>query len=121
MPEKVLPEAVEAFIDAMNRFDLEGLLATFAPDAIVNDHRREFRGQEAIRAWLAKEIVGDRVTMKPTDVTRRGESATVSAEMDGTYDKTGLPAPLVLSFYFSLDGNRIVQLAIIHNKAQAAP
>ena len=64
MPEKVLPEAVEAFIDAMNRFDLEGLLSTFAPDAIVNDHRREFRGQEAIRAWLAKEIVGDREDLR---------------------------------------------------------
>jgi ketosteroid isomerase-like protein len=118
MPEKLLPRAVHTFIDAMNRFDLEALLATFAPDAIVNDHRCEFRGEEAIRGWLGKEIVGDRVTMKPTEASRRGESATVSAVMDGAYDKTGLPSPLILSFYFSVEGDRIVQLVIVHNKPQ---
>lgn len=121
MFEKTLPQAVVAFIDAMNRFDLEALLATFAPDAIVNDHQCEFRGEEAIRAWLAEEIVGDRVTMKPTEAMGRGESARVSAVMDGAYDKTGLPAPLVLTFYFSVDGNRIVQLVIVHNKPHASP
>jgi hypothetical protein len=118
MSEKMLPEAVQSFIDAMNRFDLEGLSATFAPDAIVNDHRCEFRGTEAIRAWLGEELVDDRVTMRLTEATRRGESATVSAVMDGTYDKTDLPSPLILSFYFSVEKDRIVQLVIIHNKAQ---
>jgi ketosteroid isomerase-like protein len=118
MSEKMLPQAVEGFIDAMNRFDLDGLLATFASDAIVNDHRCEFRGRDAIREWLAKEIVGDRVTMKPIEAMRRGEGATVSAVMDGTYDKTRLPSPLVLSFYFSVHGDQIVQLVIVHNKSQ---
>jgi len=120
MSEKMLPEAVEAFIDATNRFDLEGLSATFASDAIVNDHRCEFRGQEAIRGWLAKEIVGDRVTMRLTEATRRGESATVTAVIDGAYDKTGLPTPFLLSFYFSVERERIVQLVIVHNKAETA-
>lgn len=118
MSDKTLPEAVEAFIDAMNRFDLEGLLATFAPDAIVNDQRCEFRGKEAIRGWIAEHLVGHRVTMKPTEAIRRGQSATVSAVMDGTYDKTSLPASLILSFYFCVDAQRIVQLVIVHNKAE---
>jgi hypothetical protein len=110
MSETKLPDAVDAFIEATNRFDLDGMLGTFAPDAIVNDH-----------GWLAEELVGARVTMKPTEASRRGESATVSAEMDGTYDKTGLPTPLVLSFYFSVDRDRIVQLVIVHNKPKTAP
>jgi ketosteroid isomerase-like protein len=59
--------------------------------------------------------------MKVTEATRRGENATVSAVMNGTYDKTGLPAPLILSFYFSVDTNRIVQLVIVHNKPPTAP
>ena len=119
MSEKKLPESVEAFVDAMNRLDIEGLLATFVPDAVVNDQQREYRGKEAIRGWIAKHIVGDRVTMKPTETVRRGESVTVTAVMDGTYDKTGLPAPLLLSFYFSLGGEGIVQLVIVHNNRQA--
>ncbi len=116
-----LPSPVQRFIDAMNRFDFEGLSSAFAPDAIVNDHRCEFRGQEAIRGWLAKEIVGDGVTMMPTEATRRGESATVTAVMDGAYDKTGLPTPLHLTFYFSVESDRIVQLVIVYNKPQTPP
>jgi hypothetical protein len=38
--------------------------------------------------------------------------------MDGTYDKTGLPDPLILSFYFSLRGDQITQLIIIDNKTK---
>jgi hypothetical protein len=115
MSNQTLPQAITTFIDAMNRFDLEGLMGAFAPGAIVNDHRCEFRGEQAIRAWVTKEIIGDRVTMKPIEVTRRGESATVTAGMDGTYDKTHLPSPLVLTFYFSVEGPHIVQLVIVHN------
>jgi len=36
--------------------------------------------------------------------------------MDGTYDKTGLPDPLILSFYFSLRGDQITQLIILRNQ-----
>lgn len=111
-----LPAPVGAFIDALNRFDLEELVATFAEDAIVNDHQCELRGRDAIREWAAREIVGDRVTMVVIDATRRGDSTTVSAEMDGTFSRTGLPSPFVLSFYFALDHDRIAQLVIVHNK-----
>jgi hypothetical protein len=36
----------------------------FAGDALVND-RREFWGQDTIRAWLDREIIGDKVTTNP--------------------------------------------------------
>jgi hypothetical protein len=36
--------------------------------------------------------------------------------VDGDYDKTGLPDPLVLTFYFSLDGGKISRLIISGNK-----
>jgi ketosteroid isomerase-like protein len=112
----LLPAPVGSFIDALNRFDLEGLVATFAEDAIVNDHRCELRGRDAIREWAAREIVGDRVTMMVIDATRRGDSATVSAEVEGTFSKTGLPSPFVLTFYFAVDRERIAQLVIVQNK-----
>ncbi len=46
-----LPEPVETYITASNMFDIDGLMATFAADALVNDHRDEFDGSEAIRNW----------------------------------------------------------------------
>jgi hypothetical protein len=36
--------------------------------------------------------------------------------MDGDYDKTGLPSPLVLTHYFTLRDDRIVRLIIIRNE-----
>jgi hypothetical protein len=40
----------------------------------------------------------------------------VHAVTDGEYDKTGLPDPLVLTYYFTVRGDRIVQLIIIRNE-----
>jgi hypothetical protein len=36
--------------------------------------------------------------------------------MDGNYDKSGLPDPLVLTYYFALADDHIGQLIIIHNE-----
>jgi hypothetical protein len=48
-------------------------------------------------------------------VDRHGD-VILTAKLDGTYDKTGLPDPLILTFYFTLRGDRIVTLIILHNK-----
>jgi hypothetical protein len=111
-----VPAPVSAFIEASNRFDLEALMATFETNAMVNDHRCEFAGNAAIRAWAAKEIVGDRVTMSVIDTRCYGDSVAVNANIAGDFDKTGLPDPLMLTYYFSVSGPRIEQLIIVMNK-----
>lgn len=63
MSHSALPAPVAACIEATNAFDLDRMMATFDDGALVNDHRCEFRGLAAIRAWAGREIVGDRVTM----------------------------------------------------------
>jgi hypothetical protein len=60
-----LPAPVQGYIAAGNAFDAVALIAWFADDALVNDTRREFWGKDAIRAWLDREIIGNRVTMDP--------------------------------------------------------
>lgn len=114
-----LPPPVSAYIAATNQFDIEALMATFAADALVNDHRDEFANLGAIRDWAQREIIGDHVTMQVASATCRGNSVTVNANIDGDFDKTGLPDPLVLTFYFSLSADRIDQLIIVHNKPAA--
>jgi hypothetical protein len=114
-----LPAPVLAYVAATNAFDIDAFMATFAEDALVNDHRNEFAGCEAIRAWAQREIIGDGVTMHVTGATFRGNAVAVTARIDGNFDKTGLPNPLVLTFYFSISGGRIVQLIIVHNKPAA--
>ena len=75
MTTESLPSPVARYIAATNAFDLDGMMATFTDDALVNDHRCDFPGSAAIRAWAAREIVGDRVTM---DVVSGRAAATAS-------------------------------------------
>jgi hypothetical protein len=116
MTTKPLPSPVSAYVEATNRFDLDGLVALFDDDALVNDHRDEFIGKEQIRAWAAREITGDHVTLKVVDQRVVGNHVALKAEVDGDFDKKGLPRPLVLAFYFCSSGSKISALVIVNNK-----
>ena len=111
-----LPPVVAEHIDAVNAFDTERIMDTFAPDAYVNDNRREIWGTDAIRAFMAKEFVGDRVTMDVVEVIDHYGDIIVRARYDGTYDKTNLPDELVMTSYFSIRDGGIVSLAVIFNQ-----
>src|ERR1700734_125342 len=116
MTSKPLPSPVSAYVEATNSFNLEGFVAVFEDDALVNDHRDEFIGKEQIRAWAAREIIGDQVTMKGVPHRGVGTHVALKAEVDGEFDKNGLPSPLVLAFYFSVSGGKISALVIVNNK-----
>ena len=111
-----MPAPVQGYITASNAFEGDALIEWFADDAFVNDARREFWGQDAIRAWLDREIIGDKVTMNPTATADHYGEVIVHAVTDGAYDKTGLPDPLVLTYYFTVRGDRIVRLIVIRNE-----
>ena len=100
---------------AVNAFDLDAIVATFAEDALVNDARREFWGIEAIRAWVAKEMVGDKVTLDLTEVLNHHAQTLVRARYDGEYDKTNLPDELILTSYITVQEGRITTLIIVRN------
>lgn len=111
-----LPALVAAYVEATNGFDLERLLACFADDALVNDQLRDYWGKPAIREWAERDIIGESLTMDVTEVIEHYGNVIVTANVDGKYDKRGMPDPLVLAFYFTPHGNRIVQLIILRNR-----
>ena len=111
-----LPPVVADYLAAVNAFNLDGMVATFAPDAYVNDARREISGIDAIRRWAEKEMVGDHVTMEPLEVVDHYGDTIVRSRYDGTYDMTNLPSELVMSDYFSVREGKIVSLAVIRNQ-----
>jgi limonene-1,2-epoxide hydrolase len=107
---------VADYLAAVNAFDVDAIVATFAPDAYVNDARREINGVEAIRRWVEKEMVGDHVTMEPLEVVEHHGDIIVRSRYDGTYDKTNLPDELVMSDYFRVEDGKIVSLTVIRNQ-----
>jgi hypothetical protein len=112
----VLAPLVAAYVEATNAFDLEGLLALFADDALVNDQLRDYWGKSAIRQWAAQDIVAQRLTMDVTAVIEHYGHFIVTANVRGKFDMAGLPDPLVYAFYFTPHGDQIVQLIILRNR-----
>jgi hypothetical protein len=102
-------------IAAVNAFDTDAIVATFADGAYVNDAHREITGIDAIRRWVEKEMVGDKVTLDVQEVAGHYGDTIVRAAYDGEYDKAGLPDPLIMSNYFSVRDGKIVSLAVIRN------
>ncbi|HEV2934483.1 MAG TPA: nuclear transport factor 2 family protein [Streptosporangiaceae bacterium] len=111
----VLAPVLAGHIAAVNAFDEDAIMATFADDALVNDARREFWGREAIRRWAARELVGDRVTIEVTKVLDHHGDTIVRGRYDGNYDKTNLPDELILTNYFTVRDGKIVTLIVIRN------
>lgn len=111
-----LSGVVAEHIRAVNAFDVEAIMATFARDAYVNDNRREIVGTDAIRRWVQKEIVGDHVSIQVQEVVNRHDETIVRGADDGDYDKTNLPKELILSNYFGVRDGKIVRLIVIFNQ-----
>jgi hypothetical protein len=111
-----LPPVVAEHIDAVNAFDTDRIVNTFALDAYVNDNRREIWGTEAIRTLVSKEFVGDHVTMEVREVIDHYGDVIVRAKFDGTYDKTNLPDELVMTSYFGIRDGKITSLTVIFNQ-----
>jgi hypothetical protein len=110
-----LDPAIAAHVAAINSFDVDAIMDTFADDALVNDVSREFWGHDHIRAWVTKEMVGDHVTLEPVAVADNDGMYAVQCTYDGDYDKTGLPNPLIMTNYLRVRDGKIVTLFVIKN------
>ena len=117
MTDTLAPDSVLAeHIAAVNAFDEDAIVATFAADALVNDARREFWGMEAIRRWVAREMVGDKVTLQVIEVLDHYGDTVVRAKYDGEYDKANLPSgDLIMTNYFTVRDGKIITLIVIRN------
>lgn len=106
--EMTISHPIATFIRAVNEHDPDAFLSSFTSDAVVTDVGREFRGTTAIKEWGDREIFGVNVTLDVIDVAERDGQTVVTVKVDGTFDKTGLPDPLLLNHHFTLDGGKIV-------------
>jgi hypothetical protein len=113
---RALSGIVAEHIRAVNAFDTDAIVATFAEDAYVNDNRREIVGIKAVRRWVEKEMVGDKVTIEVREVFDHYGDTIVRGAYDGEYDKTNLPKELILTNYFSVRDGKIIRLVVIFNQ-----
>jgi hypothetical protein len=86
MKEIDLSGIVAEHIDAINAGDTDRAVATFAEDAYVDDNRRIFLGIDAIRRRVAKEMVGDKVTIEVREVLDHYGDTMLRLAYDATFD-----------------------------------
>jgi hypothetical protein len=99
-----------AYVRSINDHDSGAFISLFAADAIVRDAGREFRGLAAIQAWGDRDIFEAQVTLQVIEVAVRDGATIVTAEVDGNFDRTGLPEPVMIDHHFAAQGGKIVGL-----------
>ena len=67
---------------------------SFALNAVVKDVGREIRGIAAIKEWANQRAARDGQTI-------------VTVKIDGTFDRTGLPDPLLMDHCFTIAADKI--------------
>lgn len=114
-----LPQIVRSHIEAINHNELEAFVSTMASNALVNDAKREFLGRTEIQSWARKEIFGDHISLEIKEAFEQSGNTIVRFHVDGDFDKSRLPHPLVLTYYFTIQDDLITQLIIINNSKNA--
>jgi len=105
-----LPPTAEAYVRSINDHDPAAFNALFAESAVVNDVGREFCGPAAIKAWSDREIFDAKVTLEVLDAADHDGETVVTTKVDGNFDRTGLPDPVVINHHVTIEGNKIVGL-----------
>ena len=115
-----LPQPVARFVAGINTADVPLVLSQFVEDAIINDQLREYCGVDSIRQWAEQECIARALTIDIVDSRRHYGQMILTGRVGGEFDKRGLPDPLLLTFYFTQDGGKVVQLIILPKLVEAA-
>jgi hypothetical protein len=107
---KQLPPLAASYVQATNNHDPAAFRRLFADDALVNDNGREFRGAHAIQEWSDREIFAADVTLEVIDVVERQGETVITTIVEGNFDRTGLPDPVIIDHQFVESGGKIVGL-----------
>lgn len=108
------------YVRAVNESDAAAFLALFAEDAVVDDANREFRGRSAINGWSATDIFAANVRFEVVDTSQSDGDAVITTIVDGEFDRTGLPNPVVIIHRITVEHSKIARLTCRLADANAA-
>ena len=97
--------------------DSKSFLACFLDDAIIVDAEQECHGILAIKAWSDREVLNDSVTIEIRAVPQHYDDYLVVTEVEGSFDKTNLPGPFLITIHFTLRSHRMATIICQQMKA----
>ncbi|TRL39154.1 nuclear transport factor 2 family protein [Rhizobium straminoryzae] len=103
-----MPAVIEAFFAADHQNGQNVLQSLFTPQAVVSDERTSHLGTDAITSWWMAAKEKYRHSTKPLDAEKRDGEHVVRGEVTGQFPGS----PIVLTYRFRLDGDKIATLEI---------
>ena len=102
--------AAAAYVASINRHDRDAFNALFADGAAVDDGGRQFCGQAEIADWSQTDIFDAHVTLDVIAVKERDGQTVLTTRVDGNFDRTGLPDPVIIDQHIAIRDGKIVSL-----------
>lgn len=110
---KDLPPPIAAYVAANARLDGAGMLAPFAPDAVVMDEQRQRRGRDEIKAWIETATLAARAVFTPHAwQVEEGGAENGRVVVEGVTEGDFPGNPLRFTFAFTLSDGAISALEI---------
>jgi hypothetical protein len=117
-----IAKPIAAFLEAVNKHNSDALLSVISNTAIVHDEGKDYHGITEIKQWSDEKVFAANVTLEPISTRKQNGKTIVTAKVYGSFDKTGLPDPLLLDFHFSNNANQVTALSIhFPNPATVVP
>lgn len=105
-----ITDLAAAYLSATNAHDPAAFCKLFLTTAVVDDNHRQFQGVEAIEAWAKSDIFDTNVTLEVLDSFECDGEFVLRTKVDGNFDRTGLPDPVVIDHRLKAEGERIARL-----------
>jgi hypothetical protein len=105
-----LPPLAEAYLRTVNAGESDGYCKLFAQDATVDDNGRAIQGLGAVKAWADHDIFAANVRLELLDAADRDGVIVLVTKVDGDFDRTGLPDPVVIEHEIRTAGEKIAGL-----------
>lgn len=103
-----LNPSIQAYFEADSRGDVEAVIQTFAPHAVVSDEGRSYAGRQAIGSWWREAKTKYQHVIEPFRARGEGDLAEVRARVTGQFPGS----PTTMTFAFRLEGGQIAGLEI---------
>ena len=103
-----LPQPVVNYLAAVTAKDTEMFARCFSDDARVHDEGRDYKGLDAITAWMKETQTKYKYVIEPLDASVSGNTVKLRARLTGDFPGS----PVDLNFTFMLANDKIASLEI---------
>jgi hypothetical protein len=103
-----LPPAIADYVAANARLDLDGMMKTFAAEAVFLDNGKRVEGHDAIRGLLKEMVVDLKAIFTPDAVRHEGSAVVVEGPAHGDFPGS----PIRFTYRVELDGDAIKTMEV---------